>query len=269
MTNEEVDKLRALLADGQTAGPCPPAELLARVAAGEASSSDRDRVIDHLVDCAACGEEYRVASALVPWADQADGFVDTPSERPLLGRSSTTVGYAAAAALLVAVSLGLLAWALSLQNENARLTATLREVNRAPGPSERETATERQRVEAEGLQARLNEALAPALNVPIIDLLPIDRARGSRSKSVPRIPSAARLVTFVMTTASNPAEDAHELEIADSSGAVVWRGEGLRPNSERAFTVTVPRSLFRSGTSRVRLYAAGKLIAEYSVAVGP
>jgi hypothetical protein len=267
MTDEEVDKLRALLADGRTAGPCPPAELLARVAAGEASSSDRDRVVDHLVDCAACGEEYRVASSLMPWADQADGFVDTPSERPWLGRSSTTVGYAAAAALLVAVSVGLLAWALSLRNENARLAAALGD--RAPIVSPREEATVRDRTEVGALQAKLNEALAPALNVPIIDLLPIDAVRGSGSQSVPRVPSAARLVTFVMTTASVPAAAAHELEIVDPTGTVVWRGTGLRPNSERAFTVTMPRSWFAPGTSRVRLYAAGKLVAEYSVAVEP
>lgn len=268
MTNEEVDRLRALLADGRAAGPCPPADLLARVAAGEASSSERDRIVDHLGACAACSEEYRVASSLMPWTEQAASVVSASPGRPTAARSWRTFGSAAAAVLLVALSVGLLAWALSLRNENARLTATLLDVNRAPITTPRDEAG-REKTEVAGLQARLNEALAPALNVPIIDLLPIDAVRGSGSQSVPRVPSAARLVTFVMTTASAPATAAHELEIVDSTGVAVWRGTGLRPNSDRAFTVTVPRSLFAPGTSRVRLYAAGRLIAEYSVAVEP
>jgi hypothetical protein len=250
--------------------------MLGRIAAGEGDRGDRQQVADHLATCSSCSEEYRVAASLESWARQAaQDLGDTPRTAPLgIRLGQARFGFAAAAIGAVGVAAAVL-WALSLRADNTRLSNALREQADSVRTARTEVGAlrEAQAKELTGLQARLDEALAPALNAPIVDLAPRDAFRGPSSDQLPRVPTGARLVTFVITPPSEPASANHELEIVSESGTARWRGSGLRPNAERTFTVTVPRALLPSGLSRLRLYesrAAGpRLIAEYAVRVEP
>jgi hypothetical protein len=159
----------------------------------------------------------------------------------------------AAAALLV-VSTALIMWSRSLRQENARLTTELvKEMKSAHSTAEVSKRVESQAAEITSLRARLDDALAPALNVPIIDLVPGNVARGEAGPIVMRVPASARAVTFIVTLATEPLARDHELEIVGPSGTVLWRGEGLRPNAEKTFTVTIPRTYLPPGTCRLRV----------------
>jgi hypothetical protein len=268
----DVEQLRTLAAAARERSTCPPAELLARAAAGEADATERGVIADHLASCDTCSEEYRTAVALGPWARaaSADPIFSGPTRRTAPAWRTRTFAYAATALLALGATAALTMWGLTLRGENARLTAALQQrgADAAAGVAARDDAQAKTIAE---LQGQLAEARSPTLNTPIVDLLPRDAVRGSPQATMPRVPAGATHVTLVITTASDPAAWEHELEIVDPAGAVRWRGSGLRPNAERAFTATVPVSLMPAGTCHVRLYErrneGPRLVADYSIVV--
>jgi len=273
----DLGQLRALVTAASQPSTCPSADTLARAAAGELSASERREVADHLSTCATCSEEYRVAASLAEWAQRTSSEID-PAGNPLRAVPVARwplLATAAAALLAVGATATLVIWALSLRAENARLSAALDDSARGAAARSAETdAREHAQTTAiADLQARLADAQLPTLNIPIIDLLPRDVSRGASSPTSARVPAGAQEVAFVITPPSDPIERDHELEVVDASGAVVWRGSGLRPNAERTFTVTVPRTLLPAGTCRLRLLAPGntgsRTVAEYVVRVEP
>lgn len=277
----ERDRLRLLMIAAGDTTACLSAEVLARVAAGEASRAERRATVDHLATCSLCSDEYRVAATLAGWSRSAssqDLLVDrrrssAPSRRSPSLRTHP-LALAATFAAMLGLTAALIVWSLSLREENTRLTAEQQESPAAESSSrvaESGPRLEAQAAEIAQLHARLEEAMSPALNVPIVDLMPRDRLRGPSSPVVVRVPAASRVVTFVITTASDPAPRDHELEIIGPSNEVLWRGSGLRPNAEGTFTATIPRSLLPSGTSRLRLSIAQnggrRTVSEYDVRV--
>lgn len=273
MTDEarDLEQLRHLIGAEPPLGRCPPADTLARVAAGEATTEERDGVVDHLITCAHCSDEMRVATSLGGWAQRAGADLDGANDTRAIAPARRSYPLALAAAALLGVGLAL-AWALALRADNRRLAAQLEERTRpaaaAPAPT---PSSDRSALEA--LQARLDQALMPTLNVPIVDLLPRDTTRGAATQTLARVPAGAGAATFIITPATTPAPRDHVLEIVGPSGNVLWRGQGLRANNEQTFTVTVPRARLATGICRVRLLVAGDdagpAIAEYAVRVEP
>jgi hypothetical protein len=280
---------------------CPSSDILARAASGHAGRAERRVVADHLATCSMCSEEYRVAAALGPWAQHTEAafdIADLPTYAPhrsgsrwpalsgleRLGLSAAqSLMLGAAALILIAATAALLTISITLRRENARLVAQRQDVQSqqpsAPPPPEvtprdaQDVAKlEAQAAEIVSLQARLDEALAPALNVPIVDLEPPDTVRGEKTRPAAQVPTTSRLVTFVLTTSTDPRSTDHEIELVGPSGAVVWRAAGLRPGQERTFTVTIPLSLLGNGMSHLRLYRGSNtsrtLVEDYPVRVG-
>ena len=72
LTDEEMKALyqAQTVRSARGGADCPPEETLARAAAGDLSSIERERVADHLMGCADCAQEYRLARSLKPWAGQ-------------------------------------------------------------------------------------------------------------------------------------------------------------------------------------------------------
>ena len=178
----------------------------------------------------------------------------------------------ATAAALVVASAALLMWGLSLRQDNARLMSELvKEMKSSHSLAEVTKRIDAQAAEIASMRARLDDALTPALNVPIVALLPTDAARGAPAPVVVRVPANARLVTFVVNLAAEPAAGSHELEIVGPAGTVLWRGPGLRPNAEKTFTVTVPRALLPAGTCRLRISVfqngAHRVVGDYPITV--
>src|SRR5205809_8094994 len=71
ITDEEIRRVYQQTHSGDPASPCVSEELLVRAATGEADGSERQRVADHLIACARGAEEYRLLTALQPWAEES------------------------------------------------------------------------------------------------------------------------------------------------------------------------------------------------------
>lgn len=265
----EIDLRHALAAAPDDRSSCPPSERLARVAAGEATAEERDLLADHLGNCVACSEEYRVAAGLGPWARDAAADAGGSAGHRRGARRPMPLAYAASILIALTIGGGLGTWAWSLRGENRRLAAALGEqAARLTGAADAEAG--RQAAVIADLETRLAQAIAPDLNAPILDLLPRDGVRGAGSATLPRVAARTRHVTLVITTAGDPADRDHDLEIVDSTGTVLWRGSGLRPNRDRVFTAVVPTALLPPGTAHVRLYASGatpRLLADHPLVV--
>jgi hypothetical protein len=164
LTNEEMSRLYRRQTARSRAGraECLSEEALTRAAEGELRQSEREVIVDHLMACSDCAEEYRILRELKPWAERAavlayerESAIKSVSAPPgeevrvvprQLGRagradragwaswarrlagifSAGFETYATAAALLV-VSLACVAWVISLKRENARMAARLNE----------------------------------------------------------------------------------------------------------------------------------------------
>jgi hypothetical protein len=220
---------------------CPSSETLALAASPRADRQLRERVVDHVLACARCAEELRLAQEIVAWADAATAAND--------GRSRMVPWpYAAAAALaFVAVALG--AQLLFLQRDRRPEAAS---PNSSPRAEQQLAQAERSLAE---LQQRLRDAESPEINAPIIELAPMDRTRGKAApQALPGIRASARQIVFVLNTSNPTPGTSHDVEIAAADDRVVWRGTGLRQSPGGTLTLVVPRPLL-GPDSRIRLYA--------------
>ncbi len=123
---------------------CLSAELLMLAAAGELGQEKRQQVTEHLMTCADCVEEYRLAHSLKDWSAHAALAVNKPAtaenrlpEKAQAAPVQPTVRqrlaalfapalrpYAMAASLLI-VSLALVFWVVSLRQKSQQLSAQL------------------------------------------------------------------------------------------------------------------------------------------------
>ena len=127
---------------------CLSADTIMRAAAGELPQEERQQVTEHLMTCADCVEEYRLAHSLKDWSVQA-ALAATESQsvtaesqshlkekvgsvRPTFWQrltgllSPAALPYAMAAAMLI-VSLTLALWVASLHKQSQQLAAQLNE----------------------------------------------------------------------------------------------------------------------------------------------
>src|SRR5437870_4663826 len=82
---------------------CPGEETLIRAARSEVSSRDREAVLSHLATCSDCARDYRIATALQPWASEAAKKERGEDEH---NASPFTI----AATVAIAVSIPLIVW---------------------------------------------------------------------------------------------------------------------------------------------------------------
>jgi hypothetical protein len=108
---------------------CPGSEAFRSEFEGPSGAADRARFVDHLVACADCAEEYRLAASVGRWASEAataigwagaDRAVEPASagRSPILGLPAW--GLAVAASVLLALGV---AWTLRLRSTSAEETA--------------------------------------------------------------------------------------------------------------------------------------------------
>jgi hypothetical protein len=300
---------------------CLSAEMLMRAAAGEISQPERERLADHLIACSDCAQEYRLVESLKPWSEQVAALDGKPASEAAPAyeseplpveqrvRQSHTgwwqwlaaiftparLSTAMAAGLLI-ISLSLVAWMVSRNQESRRLAERLNEqlaereqaVAAATESLEEtrrqleETARRNQQYESQIAELRQNvdelsrnndELSRPHLNVAIADLDPRDSVRGSGA-STPRtieVSARASIFTLILNVEGQPSHPNYGLEILSQSGKLVWRGRGLKKSAYNTFTLALPRRLLPAGQYRFKLYGAGsgrtELVEEYAARI--
>ncbi len=201
---------------------------------------------------------------------------------------------ALAASLLAAVTVTGL-WTLSVRRQNKLLSAQMAEQRReserlqileekireleATGSALQEqreslreeisrlkeqlTTTERQH------EAELAQLRQPDINVPVRNVYPVgDSQRSGRPGEVNRIRVPRGTRTFVLILGDyKPGYSDYRIEIWDSTGRVVARREGLKPDQSGELSVMLNRSLLSQSKYRLKLYAEQHLLAEYAVLV--
>jgi len=268
---------------------CPSSEMLVAAAAPDASPDARERVVDHLVTCTQCAEEFRVLQEMGPWAadhahllGESARSTTTPTiaDKFHRGRFGSPWMYATAAVLVLAVA-GLEVQVQRLQRDNrslaARAAAAETAATRTPTPPvtapSRSAALEARVAEQqrtiEDLERRVQSADAPDLNAPIIDLEPADAQRSATTTpAAPQIPAGARSIVFILNTTHAAAGGVYDVDLAGAGNKVVWTGSGLRPSADRTLTLVVPRTLVRDA-STVRLYSRDgsrrTLVEQYTI----
>lgn len=259
----------------RTAG-CPAVDVLFSSEAGVLPDTLQREVASHLAACRVCQHTLRDARdagvferATGDWS-RVRAAIDSAILRRGNGRGGYRLRVLALAAAAVAIAV-LGSWNLVLLRQNQLLQRD----DRSPGSQttlavlRRDLDTERQRREALETQvARLEANAGVTLNVPLIDLEPVDALRSGAVRPV-QVPPAATLLTLVLTTSDRSGGRDYAIEVRDANGRVQWEGTGLRSTPPGIVTLVLPRRLLPPGNIGVRLYAVSAggraLVHEYSV----
>jgi hypothetical protein len=277
-----------------------------RVAAGESSARARDQVIDHLVACSDCAEEYRLITPLEIASQSAaeprtiassQAHAQVKSGSPwrgwFVGAFGGRIAYAAAAALIVVTAL-LAFWIGSLRRDNSELMARLERQARETGrvaelqksleqtqnqlqqseheSQQREAEIAALRKETDQLGKAVGELSQLQVNAFVADIEPSDSVRGDRGSGNRTIvvPKSASLVTLILNLGSRRLPGRYSLEIVGDRG-VISQGLGLRQSDENTFTIAISRRLLQSGQYRLKLYALHsgqrELVEDYAVRI--
>jgi hypothetical protein len=234
---------------------CPSAETLARAAAGELMQVEREQIADHLGGCADCADEFRLASAVKPWADSAS--------RPARVTRSRWVAAALPAAAVVLISVSVSVW-------------TYRELQRERENAEQASAAAaKATADASALRRTVDTLSQPQVDMVVADLYPADPARGASStasgEQTLSIPADARIFTVILNTTDATEAPDYALQVTNSAGSTVWSSRGLHKNRYGTFTVALPQSLLPAGRYRFVLSAVrpdgSRPIQEYQVTI--
>src|SRR5262245_26370607 len=204
--------------------------------------------------------------------------------------------FALAALLLISLALGLWLVLLRLGNDReiARLNLEMAERDRALASvkesldearrrldetirrSEQEkSAGDSKRYENEiaRLRQTVTELSRPQLDAPIKDLYPSDQTRGNTTGDAARIetPPTANIITLILNIAGQPSHSAYAVEILDSNGKQVWRGQRARNGPDHVVNLTLARRMIPAGRYLIKLFGMrdGKQepVADYPVLI--
>ena len=259
-TLQDDDHLRAdfeALARGTTRASHPAEHEWVSFATGSLTAAERERFSDHLVSCAECTAVYRAVTHVWQEAYAFDAGAPRPTRSTTSLSSRALLPQALAAASLLVVSAGLLAWNLRLHQRTVDLEAQITRVARTPS-------------------LRVTETPAPAappqslahINVPIIDLQPPSLVRGAQSRrQVITIPEGTELVTLIVNTVAPRRAGTYSLALIDSREATTWSGGGLKPAPNGTLSVALPATLLRPGEYVFVLAEApgGRTVHRYSI----
>src|SRR5499426_2435473 len=156
----------------------------------------------------------------------------------------------------------------SLDETRRRLDETIRrsEQEKSAGDSNRYED------EIARLRQTVTELSRPQLDAPIVDLDPSDQTRGNTTGAA-RIeaPPTANIITLILNITGQPSHAAYAVEIHDSNGKQVWRGQRARNGPDHAVNLTIARRTIPAGRYLIKLYGLrdGKQepVADYPVLI--
>jgi hypothetical protein len=134
-------------------------------------------------------------------------------------------------------------------------------------------ASKRYEDEIAELRQSIAELSRPQIDAPIVDVESSGPTRGNATGDVWKIepPPTANFFTLILNITSQPPHSAYAVEIFDSTGKQVWRGQRLRMGPEYQVNLTLARRMFPAGRYLIKLYGPrdGKQepVAEYHVLI--
>jgi hypothetical protein len=261
------------------------------------------RVVRSLLPLAKEAEAIMAASENAPGVGQRPRAVGRADARPdafwrsfapLVSPARATL--AIAALILVSLALGL--WLVRLRQGNdrelARLNREMAERDRAL-TSVKESLDETRRLLDETIRrserekpagdlksyedeiARLRQTVTelsrPQLDAPIVDLYPADQMRGHTTGDDARIeaPPTVNAITLILNTGGQPSHSHYAVEILDSNGKRIWRGQRARNGTDHAVNLTLARRMIPAGRYLIKLYglrdSKQEPVADYPVLI--
>jgi hypothetical protein len=244
------------------------------------------RVLRSLRPLAEQAEAILAASEGAPGIGQRPRGVRGEGARPAaFWRSFATLvsparaTFALAALLLISLALGL--WLVLLRQGNdreiARLNREMAERDRALASVKESLDETRRRLdetirryeqeksagdskryddEIARLRQTVTELSRPQLDAPIEDLYPSDQTRGNTTGDPARIeaPPTANIITLILNITGQPSHSTYAVEILDSNGKQVWRGQRERKGPDHAVNLTLARQMIPAGRYLIKLY---------------
>lgn len=261
-------------------GDCLSSDLLFRAGLNDLNEAERQQIVEHLIGCADCSEEYRIVRAANDWAKDIGAEHDRQSAQPIRPRPSrwrsffdlTGFGYPAravlAAVLLIAAAVSV--WTVKLRLENQTLQAKLNQQQ-----EERTLAAARQAIESQQQAEQLlasNQTLAtensrlkeeldllsnPQIETPIIDVDPASLTRGTAEPGSAvakiQVPPTASVFTVILHLPGERPERLLLVELVDrKTNSVLWSGQQKRDKSPN-LTLTLAKNKYPAGKYRIRI----------------
>jgi hypothetical protein len=164
----------------------------------------------------------------------------------------------------------------ALASVRESLDETRRQLEEAIRRSEQErhgSGSKQYEDEIADLRQSLAELSRPQLDAPIVDLYPSSSTRGNATGDAERIeaPPTANFFTLILNVAGQPPASTYAVEILDSNGKRVWRGQRLRMGQDNSVNLTLARRMFPAGRYLIKLYGLrnGKQepVADYPVQI--
>jgi hypothetical protein len=261
------------------------------------------RILRSVKPLAEHAEAILAASEGAPGIGQRARAVGSADTRPAaIWRSFATLAspasatFALAALLLISLALGL--WLILLRQGNdreiARLNRELIERDRALA-SVKESLDETHRLldettrrseleksagdskryedEIARLRQTVTELSRPQLDAPIVDLDPSSPTRGNTAGDAARIeaPPTANIITLILNVTGQPSHSTYAVEILDSNGKQIWRGQRAQKGRDYSVNLTLARRMIPAGRYLIKLYGLrdGKQepVADYPVLI--
>lgn len=274
-------------------------EIIEQYVRDKLTTAERRAFQEHLFECDECFQQAEVMARFVAGVREASrtGLLTAPDRARTVGAwfnqgwAFRWLVPAMTASLLIAI--GLIAWwALSLRRQNQLLTQQTVEQNRAAEQlklsekkiRELESASQAEKESLQQEIQRLKEQVAeaerqrgaplaqvrqPDTNLPVINIYPVGEAQrsgGTSEVNQLRLPPETRRFVLLLSD-FQPGPANYQVDIMYSSGRLLMRRTGLKPDRNGEIGVTLYRSLFSQGKYTLKLLAQGKLIAEYVVHV--
>jgi hypothetical protein len=138
-----------------------------------------------------------------------------------------------------------------LEAENQRLRQIETELRQQQGHASREMAR---------LQEQVKEFASPQLNVPVLDVYPMELTQRTQRAVVNdlSIPPGAKAVTLILAAQNATAYRSYSIEVVNARKAIVWNAAGLVRNPTGDYTIHLPTTLMPPGSYTIHLYAETK-----------
>jgi hypothetical protein len=237
---EELARTRNL---SEAFGVHVPKETIVALAAGAGLDAAEDSAARaHLDSCPLCIEDLALARESARAIEAASAPV---TARPLVRRAQ--MWSAAAASVAAAFVAGVLASRMSGSvgdDERRRVASLESEVVDLRRESDRAQTLERELLDLRGVQA----------NVPLLELLPRERAsRRAHEAEAPVLRAGGAFAAVSLVEDSGARYDDHRLELTDASGRTLWTRDGLARQPAGDFTALIPLASLGEGRHVLRL----------------